>query len=421
LIKASTSPRAFAPGDDGRLRILLLHNRYQIRGGEDAVVEREIAGLTRAGHTVEALILDNSEIRTPFDKLRAAYEAPHAPRGIAAAVAAAERFEPDVVHVHNTFPLLSPGVHAALRARGTATVQTLHNFRIACANGLLLREGRPCERCLGGSPVHAIRHRCYRGSAIGSLAVARMIERHRRLGTWRREVDRFIALTEFARTRFVAAGLPPERLRVKPNGLVDPGPPPAGERTGLLFVGRLSAEKGVAVLAAAAQMTSAPITVIGDGPLAPMLQGHPNINLLGLRDSAGVRRAMGSAKAVVVPSICYEGLPMVIPEAFSVGTPIVASRIGALGDLVEDGKTGFLAEPGDPVSLARALDRIEAGPETRRMGEAARTVYLKEWVDEAVTARALAIYREAIAARRGEHPVVSPMAAQVTGRAVSTA
>lgn len=403
----SSSSSWSEPVEKERLRILVLHNRYQMSGGEDAVVEREIASLDRAGHAVEALILDNDEIRTPLDKLRVAYNAPHARNGITAALTMAERFAPNVVHVHNSFPLLSPGVHAVLRSRGAATVQTLHNFRVACANGLLMREGRPCERCIGGSALHAVRHRCYRGSLVGSVAVARMIDRHRRIGTWRRDVDRFIALTEFARERFVAAGLPAARIRVKPNGLVDPGPLEAVDRSGLLFVGRLSAEKGVAVLAAAAQMTRAPVTVIGDGPLAPMLRGHPNIFLLGTRDGEGVRRAMAGAKAVVVPSICYEGLPMVIPEAFSVGTPIVASRIGALGDLIEDGVTGLLAEPGDPMSLARALDRVDADPTVRGMGEAARAVYLKEWIDEAVTARALIIYREAIAARGGDSFVTS--------------
>ncbi|MDP4025281.1 glycosyltransferase family 4 protein [Methylobacterium sp. NEAU 140] len=394
-------PSSPAGGRD-RLRILVLHNRYQVRGGEDAVVEREVAGLAGAGHAVEALILDNAAIRTPLDKLRVAYEAPHAPAGIAAAVAAARAFAPDVVHVHNTFPLLSPGVHAPLRALGAATVQSLHNFRVTCANGLLMRDGHPCELCLGGSVLHAVRHRCYRGSTVGSLAVARMIARHRRLGTWRCDVDRFIALTGFARDRFIAAGLPADRIRVKPNGLADPGPPPAGARSGILFAGRLSAEKGVMVLAAAAALARAPITVIGDGPLAAELRGRPNLTLLGSRDSEGVRRAMAVAAAVVVPSICYEGLPMVIPEAFAVGTPVVASRIGALGDLVGDGVTGLLAEPGDPVSLAAALDRIHADPGARRMGEAARAAYLRDWVDAAVTERALAIYREAIAARRAE-------------------
>ena len=382
------------------MRILVVHNRYQIRGGEDAVVEQEVMSLRRAGQTVETLFVDNDGIRTLGDRLTTAYEAAHAPRGIAAVLEVVRDFRPDVMHAHNVFPRISPGVHAAVRATGTATVQTLHNFRVTCANGILMRDAKPCEDCIGGSPYNAVRHACYRGSRLGSLAVARMIDVHRRAGTWRRDVDRFIALTAFARTRFVAAGLPEARIRIKPNGLADPGPIREGVRAGILYVGRLGPEKGVLPLAAAARLTRAPVTVIGDGPLVEAVRDVPNLDYFGPRDREGVRAAMASAAAVVVPSLCYEGLPMVIAEAFSVGTPVVVSRIGALPDLVVDGETGLHAAPGDAAALARAFDRILDDPEgARAMGRRARTVYEREWTEASVTARALPIYHEAIAAR----------------------
>lgn len=385
------------------LRVLVVHNRYQIAGGEDAAVEREIASLRGAGQEVEAVILDNAAIQGPLDRLRVAFQAPHAPQGIATVVAAARRFRPDIVHAHNTFPLISPAVHGAVRRLGAATVQTLHNFRLMCANGLLLREGKPCERCIGGSPYQAVRFGCYRGSKVGTLAVARMIDRHRREGTWQRDVDRFIVLSAFARDRFLAAGLPADRLRTKPNGIDDPGPVGTGPRAGALFVGRLSEEKGVRVLAEAAALAPLPITVIGDGPLMAALKDVPGLNLLGYQDRQAVRAAMARAAVVVVPSICYEGLPTVIPEAFAAGTPVVASGIGAMPELVAEGVTGFLAAPGDPVSLAGALARIEADPAAaRRMGAAARTVFERNWLDEVVTAETLAIYREAVAARAAD-------------------
>ena len=387
------------------LRILVVHNRYQVRGGEDSVVAQEVASLRRAGQAVETLFFDNATIRTGWDRLRTAYEAPYAPRGIATVVDAVRAFRPDVVHAHNVFPQVSPGMHAAVRAEGVATVQTLHNFRVTCANGILMRESRPCEDCVTGSPYQAVRHACYRGSRLGSLAVARMIDVHRRAGTWTRDVDRFIALTPFARTRFLAAGLPESRIRIKPNGLADPGLDPGGPRAGILFVGRLVPEKGVGTLMAAARLTRAPITVIGEGPEAETLGRAPGLTLLGRQDPAAVRAAMARAAALVVPSHWYEGLPMVIAEAFSLGTPVVAARIGALADLVTEGRTGLLVPPRDPGALAQALDRIVDDPDgARTMGRQARLAYERDWTEDAVTARALAIYREAIATRSAAMP-----------------
>ncbi|WP_243214317.1 glycosyltransferase family 4 protein [Methylobacterium goesingense] len=387
------------------LRILVVHNRYQVRGGEDSVVAQEVASLRRAGQTVETLFFDNAGIRTGWDRLRTAYEAAHAPRGIAAVVEAVRAFRPDLVHAHNVFPQVSPGMHAAVRAEGAATVQTLHNFRVTCANGILMRESRPCEDCVAGSPYRAVRHACYRGSRLGSLAVARMIDVHRRAGTWQRDVDRFIALTPFARARFLAAGLPESRIRIKPNGLADPGLADpgldtAGPRAGILFVGRLVPEKGVGTLMEAARLGRAPVTVIGEGPEEAVLRRAPGLTVLGPQDRAAVQAAMARAAALVVPSHWYEGLPMVIAEAFSLGTPVVASRIGALADLVADGETGLLVPPRDPAGLARALDRIVEDPDAARaMGRRARQAYERDWTEAAVTARALAIYREAVAAR----------------------
>ncbi|MCF4127577.1 glycosyltransferase family 4 protein [Methylobacterium sp. SyP6R] len=388
------------------LRILLAHNRYQVRGGEDAAVSRDLAALERAGCAVEAVFLDNEAIDSGLARLRAAAAATHAPDGIARVMAAARRFGPDVVHVHNFFPLLSPGIHAAARAAGCATVQTLHNYRLICANAFLMRDGAPCELCVTGSPYRAVRFACYRGSRVGSLAVARMIDRHRRAGTWERDVDRFIALTPFARERFVAAGFPAEKIRIRPNGLPDPGPPADGPRRNLLYVGRLSPEKGVTVLAEAAALAGMRVTVIGEGPLAGALAGHPALDLRGALPPDAVQAAMARACVLVVPSLWYEGLPMVVAEAFAAGTPVVASRIGALAGLVDDGATGLLAEPGDAADLARALGRIAGDPASAAaMGREARAVYEREWHEDVTTRTLLDIYRDAVAARAADAPL----------------
>lgn len=392
------------PGRD-RPRVLLAHNRYRIRGGEDAAVDRDLAALERAGCAVEVVYLDNDALDSRLAQARTALETAHAPRGVATVMAAARRFAPDVVHVHNFFPRLSPSVHAAARNAGYATVQTLHNYRLLCAGALLMRDGVPCEVCVDGSPYQAVRYGCYRGSRIGTLAVARMIGRHRRIGTWQRDVDRFVALTPFARDRFTAAGLPAARIQIRPNGLPDPGPPADGPREGILYVGRLSPEKGVLVLARAAGRTKARIAVMGEGPAVDALAGHPRLDLHGPCSREVVQAAMARAAAVVLPSLWYEGLPMVLAEAFAAGTPVVASRIGALAGLVADGVTGLLAAPGDATDLARSLDRICDDPAgAAAMGRAARAVYEREWREDATTRALLDIYREAIAARAADRP-----------------
>ena len=383
-----------------RPRVLLAHNRYQLRGGEDAVVEGEAAALSRAGCRVEVVLVSNDAIDGPLARLRTAVEAVRAPRGIARVLEAVRGFRPDVVHVHNTFPLISPAVHGAVRAAGPATVQTLHNYRITCAGALLMRDGRPCEDCVGGTPYAAAVHRCYRGSRVGSLAVARMIDYHRRAGTWARDVDAFIALTAFARDRFARAGIPAERIVVKPNGLADPGPVEEAGRGGPLFVGRLSPEKGVAVLAEAAARARLCVDVVGDGPSQDVIASEPRLAPRGGLPPAETRRLIARAGALVVPSLWYEGLPMVVVEAFAAGTPVIASRIGALAELVADGETGLLVEPGDPDDLARALARLAGDPAAaRRMGRAARAAYERNWSEPVTTDTLLAVYERARASR----------------------
>ena len=384
------------------MKILIVHNRYQQRGGEDSAVDDEIALLRSAGHEVATVIASNDAIGTLADKVRAAVTIADGPLARHLVPDAVRRHRPDVVHVHNFFPLISPEVHRRVRALGPATVQTLHNFRVTCANATLLRAGQPCELCVGGSTVHAIVHRCYRGSLVGSAALAHMIAKHRRERTWQSHVDRFIALSPFARDVFVRAGIPADRIAVRPNAVDDP--PAANEsRAGVLYVGRLSAEKGIQVLAAAAHSTAAAISVAGDGPLAATLgsSAPANLNLLGQVPRAEARAMMARAAAVVVPSICYENFPVAVAEAFAAGTPVIASRIGALAGIVEDGRTGWLVSPDDPAELAAAINQAVGDPaESARRGAAARETYLTRYTARAAIASLESIYAEAIASRR---------------------
>ncbi len=385
------------------MKILIVHNRYQQRGGEDSVVEDEIALLRAGGHDVSTVLVSNDAIATFADKARAAINVADNSLVRNLVLDAVRRHEPDVVHVHNFFPLISPAVHARVRALGPATVQTLHNFRITCANATLLREGRPCELCVGRSPLPAIVNRCYRGSLVGSAVLARMIAIHRRERTWQRHVDRFVVLSDFAREIFIRAGIPADRIAVKPNVVDDPAPAAAVSRAGVLYVGRLSHEKGAQVLAAAARLTDAVITVVGDGPLAATLKSSApgNVILLGAMPREEARALMARAAAIVVPSICYENFPITVAEAFAAGTPVIASRIGALAEIIGDGQTGWHVTPDNPAELAAAIDRVVADPaESARRGAAAREAYHARYTTTAALARLEAIYVEAMASRR---------------------
>jgi glycosyltransferase involved in cell wall biosynthesis len=270
-----------------------------------------------------------------------------------------------------------------------------------------MREGRVCEDCVGHVPWRAARHACYRGSTAQSAVVAGMVQLHRALGTWQHKVARYIALNAFCRDRFVAGGLPAERLRIKPNFVDLPEPAP-GPRQGLLFVGRLSEEKGVAVLAAAAAQgpASLAVQVAGSGPLLGLLhastlanaQTNTQVQLLGALAPDQVYQAMGRARALLVPSIWYENFPRTVVEAFACGTPVIASRIGALATLVDDGRTGLLFNPGDATDLAAKMAWAHNHPdEMATMGRQARAHYQRELTGESNHRQLLAIYEEAMA------------------------
>jgi len=310
---------------------------------------------------------------------------------------------PDVIHVHNTFPLISPSLYWAADEAGVPVVQTLHNFRLHCPQAMYLRDGVLCEDCLGKVPWRGALRGCYRESKLQSTALAGMVTLHRAIGTWERKVTRYIALNEFCRNKFIEGGLPAERVLVKPN-FVDFERPPAQQRSGFLFVGRLSAEKGVAVLVKALSSLSERsglLRVAGVGPEAHLLKNVARLEALGALNSEQVRQEMSSAAALVLPSIWYENFPRTLVEAMGCGLPVIASRIGALAELVEDGVTGLLFNPGDAGDLAEKMSWIDANPEqAAAMGAMARARYEERYTAERNYQQLIAIYGEAIAAKQ---------------------
>jgi glycosyltransferase involved in cell wall biosynthesis len=310
-------------------------------------------------------------------------------------------FKPDIVHVHNFFPLLTPSIYDACIEANVPIVQTLHNFRTICPNGLLTREGIACEDCVIKSPYRALIHRCYRGSLFGTLAAARMVSTHRKRRTWCKKVDRFIALSQFAKSRFVIAGLPEHKIKVKPNFSYsyENIENTLFEKKDALFVGRLSQEKGIKSLLSAFCCFSGNLRIAGDGPLADIVarSNSSNVIYLGKLSSKEIAIEMGKALFLVLPSLCYEGFPRVIAEAFSKGLPVIVSKLGSMTEIVEDGITGLHFEAGNAEDLAAKVRWSSEHPEEMiKMGENARRVYEEKYTPERNYEILMAIYQEAL-------------------------
>jgi glycosyltransferase involved in cell wall biosynthesis len=386
------------------VKVLVVHNAYQERGGEDAVVEAQTALLRRHGHEVSEYRRHNDEVNT-LPKLQVAAGALWSQRSVREVSALLAAHRPDLMHVHNTFPLISPSVYSAAQQAGVPVVQTAHNFRIACPQAMFLREGRVCEDCLGRAPWPAVRHACYRGSHTQSLVAAGVVQLHRSLGTWRHQVARWIALSNFSRTKLLQAGLPAERVEVLGQFVEEPAPITAAPRERLLFVGRLSPEKGLQTLAAAlALCPGIEVDVIGSGPEADALRGAPGLRLHGALPPAAVMQAMQQARALVLPSIVFENFPRTLVEAFACGTPVIASRLGALAELVGDGHTGLSFEAGNANALAACLRRAVAEPQTmQRLGEAARSLYAERYSPQQHLLGLLQVYQRAIGQTQGRN------------------
>lgn len=384
------------------LRVLVVHNRYRQLGGEDAVVRDETALLDRMGAIVEVYERDNHEIDS-MSPLRVAADTVWSTRTAGEIDRVLARFKPQVVHAHNTFPLVSPSLYTAADRHGVAVVQTLHNFRLFCVQAMFMRSGAICEDCIGTLPWRGIARRCYRDSATQSAVAVGMLGVHRALGTYRKRVARYIALNRFCRDKFVEAGLPPERIVIKPNFVDLPPPAAEGPRSGALFVGRLAPEKGVSVLLAAARLeTTSGIDVIGGGPDEARVRETPGVCALGWRTPEEIYARMRNAACLVMPSLWYENFPRTLVEAYACGLPVVASRLGAMAELVVEGKTGLLFEPGNAADLALTLEWAERHPEEmRRMGATARRLYESRYTPEANFRQLTAIYEDAIHARRG--------------------
>lgn len=393
------------------MKILVVHNYYQQTGGEDLVVADESRLLESRGHQVVRYTAHNDEVEA-LSRLTLVRQTIWNHRSYRELRRVIVKERPDVVHVHNTLPLLSPSVYYAADAERVPVVQTLHNYRLMCPAALCFRNGRLCTDCVGKTVAWpAVRHACYRGSHGATAAVVSMLSVHRAMGTWKRPRV-YIALTDLARRMFIDAGLPADKLTVKPN-FVDPDP---GAGTGAggyaVFVGRLSAEKGLETLLDAwrAIGRQVPLLVVGDGPLAPQVAAATNriagLTWLGKRTPPEILALLRDAMCLVFPSECYETFGRVIVEAFATATPVVAAGHGAAAELVADGVTGLHFRPGDARDLAAKVTYLAAQPPLRaRMGRAARDDFESRFTADVNYRSLSAIYEHALG-RRNESPWV---------------
>ncbi|MFI1016778.1 glycosyltransferase family 4 protein [Streptomyces sp. NPDC020965] len=397
------------------MHVLVVHNRYSSAqpSGENRVVDEEVGLLRAAGHRVEVFERRSDDIaaRSLLGKVAVPLLVPWNPAVRTELTARLRSDRPDVVHIHNVFPLLSPAVLAACADAGVPTVATLHNYTQVCPPGTLHRNGRQCTECVGSATsLPAVRHGCYRNSRLATvpLAVSLSINRRR----WWSGVERFFCISAAQRDVLVRAGMPPERLSVKHNFVPDPGARRTGAGEHLLFLGRLAEAKGVSLLMAAWDEIAAdggvgvPLVIAGAGPLehevTAWAAGRDDVRYVGLYDPAECRQAVARSVAVLAPSTALETFGLVVAEAMAAGVPAVAARHGAFVELIDDGVTGLLHRPGEPDSLVSCLRRITAEPaRNQEMGQAARRRYEQGFSPAVGLERLVDGYRTAIAGWSG--------------------
>jgi len=378
------------------MRVLLVHNFYQTAGGEDSVVREELSMLKQNGVDVQLFSVSNDDIRGAGGRIAAAVQVIYSPGARRQLSRKIVQFEPDVVHIHNFFPLLSPSILDACLDAGVPSIMTLHNFRILSPGALLHPAEMVRDRDLRRSCWWTIPKRVYRNSAAATLAVAAMIEFHKRAGTWTRKVDRFIVLTDWAKQIFADAGIPAERMIVKPNCVARPPAFDAVRKDTGLFVGRLCDQKGVDVILQAWTELDCTLRIVGDGPLSELVARNASdrIVYLGRLPREAVQREMQAAKFLVLPSMGSEMFPMTVVEAFASGLPVICSDLASLKELVKPGVNGLTFRPGNASDLAAQVRWAVSNPAILdELSDCARESYEERYTPEVNFKQLVELYR----------------------------
>jgi glycosyltransferase involved in cell wall biosynthesis len=380
------------------MNILVVHNKYYYRGGEDTVVDAEASLLRRSGHKVLIYSRDNKEI-DKISTLQLALDTFGSTRTIHDIQQIHQEFKPDIIHAHNIFPLISPSLYKIAKKLRIPIVQTLHNFRLLCPQAMLFRDGKACESCIGNIPWRASLYHCYRNSFAQSSFTALAITVHKIIDKWEQSFHHYIVLSQVARDKFIQGGISEKQISIKPNFVESKRVPNWSQRERGIFIGRLSVEKGLDVLVkAVALLDKIKIDVYGTGPLEALVSAASGLISLGFHPQSALINRLHQVAYLVIPSTGIESFGLVAIEAFSCGTPVIASRHGSLAEIIEHGKTGLLVKPGDHQELAHAIAWAESHPDAmKKMGQAAYNDYLERYTPESNYKILMEIYDETIA------------------------
>jgi len=392
------------------LKILLVHNRYQSKGGEDTVFDAEYKMLINNGDDVQTLIFDNKKIVSFADKIYTSLNSFYNRNSARKMEDAILSFHPDIIHVHNFFYIASPSIFFVAHKYAVPVVMTLHNYRLICANGLLFRNVQVCTLCTKKVvPFDGILYKCFQNSNIGTASVSLMTSFHKIIGTWKHKVDRYIALSEFARKIFLESSLQlaPEQIITKVNFVEDPGPEILEREDYYLFVGRLSEEKRIQTVLKAQSKYKFKIKIIGDGPFRYIVENaaseNENIEFLGIQSREFIIDMMKRSRALLFTSLWYEGMPMTILEAFSTGTPVISSDKGILSTLIRDNVNGFLFESGNSEGLAEKIEFFDTHiDELKDFYKNARQTYLDNYTPELNYKLLIGIYEDVIKQKKSQ-------------------
>ncbi len=389
---------------------MLVHNEYKSKGGEDTVLELEYKLLEKHGHQVELYTVSNDEINVgkATSKIRAGLETIWSRKSYKNFLEVLQEKKPDIIHVHNTFPMLSPSVYWAASKKNIPIVQTLHNYRLTCANALLMKDGKPCELCVGAKfPIEAIKNRCYRDSISATSAIVGMQMTNKMIGTYKNKVDGYITLTEFAKNIMVESGLPDRNLYVKPNFIPDPienikySKNEEGIKK-IVFVGRITYEKGVDLLLDAwskIDKNKYELVIVGDGPEKEKLQKKygedEQVNWRGWLNREEVLQEISESNFIVMPSRWYEGFPMVIVESLALGTPAIVPNHAGFPEIINDNQEGYFFKPGEKESLELILEKgVNTNlDDLNKMKKNSRNRYLAHYTEEQNYSTLINIYR----------------------------
>ncbi|PGK31198.1 glycosyl transferase family 1 [Priestia megaterium] len=381
-------------------KILTIHNKYLISGGEDQSVSAQEAIMKEQGHDYFSYIRDNKEV-SKMNQLATGINTIWSQKSYGEVINLIKENNIDIVDVQNTFPLISPSIYYAAKKFRKPVIQTLRNYRLICSNGLFFRNGDNCFLCLQKKiPMEGIKNKCYRNSTLGSTAVTSMLGIHNLFHTYKDKIDVFITLTEYMKEIYSQAGFPKDRIVVRANFV--PKDPGVGEGKGnyFLFVGRLTKEKGVLTLIEAfTKNKTDKLIIIGQGPLEQQVdqcaKKHSNIEYLGRKNIEEVYEFMKNAKAVIFPSEWYEPFGRIFIESFAVGTPVISSDVPSIYEMVEDNRTGLHFKAGNSTSLTEAIEKFNASSNLLYMRSEARKEYLSKYTPEIYYKKTMEIYKYA--------------------------